>query len=113
MSAINSPINTNSSQTYDDKQLIEEIALGEQKSPKVNIDADYEASKAYSSGVSAEEAAALTAPKLEIPEPDQVELLPEATGDPSQFLAMARDLPTPRGTGNISDELVKKALNID
>jgi len=108
-----SKININSSQTYDDKQLIEDIGSGEKKSSKVNIDADYEASKAYSSGVSAEEAEALTAPMLEIPEPNSVELQPEASGDPSQFLAMARDLPTPSGSGNISDELVKKALNIE
>jgi hypothetical protein len=110
-----SEININSSQTYDDKQLIEDIALGEKKSPKVNIDADYEASKAYSSGLSAEEAEALTAPMLEIPEPDLVELHTESSGDPSEFLAMARELPatSSSGSGNISDEIVKKALNIE
>jgi hypothetical protein len=103
----------NPSQTYDDQELIEKIALGAQKPPKVDIDADYEASKAYSSGLSAEKAEALTAPKLEIPEPQETELHTESSGDPHQFLAMARELPTPSGVGNISDQLVKKALSIE
>jgi hypothetical protein len=109
-----SETNINSSQTYDDKQLIEDIAVGQKESPRVDVEADYQASKAYSYGLSAEAAAAVTAPMLEIPEPETPEPIKvEASGDPSQFLAMARDLPTTSHSGNITDELVKKALNIE
>jgi hypothetical protein len=77
-------------QPYDAQQLVEEIAEGEQKAPKTNLDADYEAAKAYSTG------------KLSQPEADAQS---EATSTTSQFSALEKTSSEAPATGNPEDYL--------
>lgn len=114
MSDINSE-----SQTYDAQQLQEEIASGDRVAPKVDVSADYEAAQEFSTssiddteeGRKAAEAA--TAPQFEVPEPEEVELKAEPTGDPNEFLDMAAEVsPFAGATGNVDDDLVKKAIEL-
>jgi hypothetical protein len=84
------------SQPYDAQQLVEEIAEGEQKAPKVNVDADYEASKAYSvseidkTGQGSVDAA--TSPQLQVSKPEKTTVEAQFTGDPSDYLEMAKEV---------------------
>lgn len=56
----------NQSQNFDVQQQAEKIQAGEEKLPEVNVEEDYEASKQFSGGVSAEAAEAATAPKHKV-----------------------------------------------
>jgi hypothetical protein len=85
--------NTDVNQTYDAKVLADEVAAGEEKTvPSVNVEADYEASKQFSegSGDGSEMEPAIESPLMsnEPSEPFQT----EATGDPSDFLEMAKEV---------------------
>jgi hypothetical protein len=91
-------INDTANQTYDAQMLAEEIAEGKQETPKVNVEADYEASKQYSqseidqtpAGTQAAEKA--TAPKFDIPEASEQKQEPQPTGDPADFREMAKEV---------------------
>lgn len=86
------------SQSYDAQQLVEEIAEGDQKAPKVDVDADYEAAQAFSvseidqtsEGAAAAEAA--TAPSFEVSVPTETATEAESTGDPHDYLQMAKEV---------------------
>jgi hypothetical protein len=81
-------------QPYDAQQLVEEIAEGEQKAPKANLDADYEAAKAYSTGVNQSEADTqpeATSTKSQFSEPEKTSSDAPATGNPEDYLQMARE----------------------
>ncbi|HEY9623199.1 MAG TPA: hypothetical protein V6C78_22775 [Crinalium sp.] len=94
MSNINDEVN----QSYDSQVLAEDIAKGDEKKPKVNVDADYEASKAYSqseidqTGEGAKAAEAATASKFEVPEAQETHASAEATADPEAYREMAREV---------------------
>lgn len=109
-------LNTADSQNFDAKQAVEEIAAGEQKAPKVDVEADYEASKEYSvsdvdrSAQGAEEAAAATAPEHELHQPEATKTVAEPTGDPADYREMAQELrPEAANTGD-SHDLIQKAI---
>lgn len=109
----------NQVQTQDAQRLAEEIAAGDRPPIKVDVAADYEASKEFSmseidkAGKGAELAEAATAPQFEVPKPEETELKTEPTGDPSDFKAMAADVnPHAESTGNVDDDLVKKAIDL-
>lgn len=82
-------------QPYDAQQLVEEIAEGEQKAPKTNLDADYEAAKAYSTGeVNQSEAdvqAEATAVSSQFSKPEETSSEAQFTGNPEDYLQMARE----------------------
>lgn len=106
----------NDAQTYDAKQVTEEIATGEQQAPSVNVEADYEASKKFSAseldkrGQGAEAAAAATAPEHELPQPEEPQRSAAVTGDPSNYREMAKEVGHQSTSGNVSDDLVQKAI---
>jgi hypothetical protein len=83
---------------YDAQLIAEDIAEGEVKAPKVDFDADYEAAQQYSvssidrteEGAKAAEAA--TAPKFELKQPEEQRTEAESTGDPSDFMEMAKEV---------------------
>lgn len=107
---------------FDAKQMVEEIGTGEVEAPTANVEADYEASKQFSTSAiddneeGAKAAAAATAPQLDIPERDEslshVDSTGlDSTGNPESYKQMAKDVsPASEGTGNVSDDLVQKAL---
>src|SRR4028118_752477 len=76
----------------------ERMASGEEKVQSVDVDADYEASKEYSvseidkSGAGVEAAATATASNFEVPEGDDMKSSPNTTGNPADYLEMAKDV---------------------
>ncbi|MCL1467255.1 hypothetical protein [Argonema galeatum] len=104
--------------TTQDAQLVaENMVAGKEKMPEIDVNADYEASKAFSvseidrTGAGTQAAAEATAPKFQVGQAQETTYKAEATGNPNDFIDMARDVnPTSVGVGNVSDDLVKKAL---
>jgi hypothetical protein len=88
----------NNSRPYDSQQVAEAIEKGEVKAPQVDVAADYEASKEFSvseidrteEGAKAAEAA--TAPKFEVTQPEETHPEATSTGDPSDFIEMAKEI---------------------
>lgn len=78
--------------TYDAQQLTEDITAGEEKSPQVNVEADYERSKQFDvseidrtgAGAAAADAATSTSKQTTTSEAEE--------GDPADFLKMAKDV---------------------
>lgn len=109
---------SNNSQTFDAQQIAESVEAGEQKLPKVDVSADYEASKEFSvseidrTGAGAVAAATATAPKFAIPAPQEIKPPANSTGKPEDFRAMAKEM-HPEGTpGEVTDDLVQKAIEM-
>jgi hypothetical protein len=109
----------NLNQTYDAQQAAEEIAEGDRPAPQVDVSSDYEASKEYSMsevdrmGEGQEAAEAATAPQFEVSQPQETKFTAESTGDPSDYLDMAKEVGSTSGvSGNVSDDLVKKAIEM-
>ncbi|MCT7949256.1 hypothetical protein NG798_05605 [Ancylothrix sp. C2] len=105
--------NVDESQSFEAKELAENIQAGEVKAPEIDVTADYEASKAFSGGASASEAKSATAPKFRVSEPIKPTVNSSTSkGDPQQFRSMAADLTERESsvTEGVSDDLVKKAL---
>jgi hypothetical protein len=86
-----SDLNTENT-TYDSQQLAEDIAQGEEKSPQVNVEADYERSKQFDvaeidrTGAGAKAAADAQTSTSETK---------AETGDPADYLQMAKEV-TPK-----------------
>ncbi len=107
---------------FDAKQMVEEIGAGELEAPTANVEADYEASKQFSTSAiddseeGAKAAEAATAPQFAIPERDEslsnVDSTGlDSTGNPEDYKQMAKAVgPVSEGIGNVSDDLVQKAL---
>ena len=115
MSASNSDLNP--SQTYDAQQVLEEIAEGSLPAPKVDISADYEASKEFSvseidrTSEGAKAAQAASASAFEVHAPEMTHAKAEPTGNPSEFLNMAKSITHDQGAvGNVSDDLIHRAI---
>jgi 2-keto-4-pentenoate hydratase len=87
-----------SNQAYEAQQMVEAIAEGDEKAPSVNVEDDYEASKAYSTsevdqtGEGAAAAAAATAPKFKVSTPEETNTTAQSTGDPQDYLEMAKEV---------------------
>lgn len=109
--------NPNQAPTHDAQLAAENMVTGNEQVPAVDTEADYEASKAFSvskidrTGEGAQAAAAATAPNLEVPKPQESLPKADATGNPDDYLDMARDVnPAAESVGNVDDEIVQKAL---
>jgi hypothetical protein len=107
----------NQAPTHDAQLAAENMATGTEQMPAVDTEADYEASKAFSTskidrtGEGSQAAAAATAPKFEVKEAQETSSKAESTSNPNDYLDMARDVnPGAKEAGNIDDEMVKKAL---
>lgn len=93
-----STVNLNDSVPYDAQQIAEEISVGEVKAPKVDVAADYEASKEFSvSEIDRTEegekaAVAATAPKFQLSEPEETHSEVQPTSDPADFMDMAAEV---------------------
>lgn len=74
------------------------MVVGIEKKPQVDVEQDYEASKQYSvseidkSGEGAQAAVAATAPQQEIPEPTDMASSPNTTGNPDDYREMAKEV---------------------
>jgi len=85
-------------QSFDAQQMVEDIKEGEQKASSVDVDADYEAAKAFSvseidateEGAKAAEAA--TSSQFELSQPQSSSTESSATGDPIDYVEMAKEV---------------------
>lgn len=108
--------NLNQSQNFDAQQASEAISQGEQKSPHVNVEADYEASKQFSvsdidrSGEGSQAAEKATAPQLKVPQPEEHSSEATSTADPQSYREMAKDINPAAPKSPDSDNLVQKAV---
>ncbi|OKH35531.1 hypothetical protein NIES2119_19945 [[Phormidium ambiguum] IAM M-71] len=109
--------NPNQAPTHDAQLAAENMVTGNEQVPAVDTEADYEASKAFSvskidrTGEGSQAATAATAPKLEVPKPQESAPKADTTGNPDDYLNMARDVNPAAGSGeNVDDEIVQKAL---
>lgn len=110
-------LNPNDAQTFDAQRIAEDVAAGEKKLPKVDVSADYEASKEFSvsdvdrSSQGEEAAKAATAPKFQVPAASESQLKTDSTGNPDDYRSMAKDVrPDVGEAGAVSDDLVRKAI---
>jgi hypothetical protein len=116
MSEINTEVNN--IENFDAQQITESAEAGEQKLPTVNVSADYEASKEFSvsdidrTSAGAEAAAAATAPKFDIPAPTEFAKPADSSGNPDAFRSMAQDLNPAGAAGNVTDDLIQKAIDL-
>ncbi|BAY63965.1 hypothetical protein NIES22_40550 [Calothrix brevissima NIES-22] len=110
--------NVNEAPTHDAQLAAENIAAGEEKAPTVDFEADYAAAQQFSvseidrTGEGAKAAAEATAPKFEVPKPEETRLETQPTGNPDDYADMAKDIAGSRteGVASIDDDLVQKAL---
>ncbi|HLO50676.1 MAG TPA: hypothetical protein VK211_19840 [Kamptonema sp.] len=105
-------------QNFDAQQIAEDVESGEKKLTKVDVSADYEASKEFSvseidrTGAGAQAAVTATAPKFDIPAAKDTELKTQPSGNRDEFLSMAKEMNQQAGeVGAISDELLQKAID--
>ncbi|MBM0740668.1 hypothetical protein JOY44_03380 [Phormidium sp. CLA17] len=105
---------TDTTQNLDAEMLKESIAEGDTKDLSVDVGADYAAAQGMSTGaVGAAEAEALVAPELEVSTPAEVAVPTMSANDQIDYTDMAKDInPAGSGAGNVTDDLVKKALDL-
>jgi hypothetical protein len=110
--------NLNEAPTHDAQLAAESIASGKEKAPKVDFDADYAAAQQFSvsdidrTGEGAAAAEAATAPKYQTSKPQETKTQAQSTGNPNDYLELAKEVgySTTEGVSNVSDDLVKQAL---
>jgi hypothetical protein len=110
--------NSNEVSTHDAKLAAEQMARGEEKAPKVDFEADYVAAQKFSvseidrTGEGKIAAEAATATQYKIPEPEETKSEVQPTGNPDDYLEMAKEIGSSRTetVTNVSDDLVDKAL---
>lgn len=105
--------------THDSQLAAESMAAGEEKKPQVDVDADYEASKAFSTSAidnteeGAKAAEAATASNFKVPEAKETNFTAESTGNPDDYRQMAKDVNPRAGEATAdSDSLIKKAIEM-
>jgi len=110
--------NLNESPTHDSQLAAESIASGEEKAPTVDFDADYAAAQQFSvsevdrTGKGGAAAEAATAPKYKTSKPQETKTEVQSTGNPDDFRELAKEVGNSKteGVSNVSDDLVKQAL---
>lgn len=76
----------------------ENMVVGTEKKPEIDVEKDYEASKEYSvsevdkTGEGNQAAVAATAPKQKMPEPTDMASTPNTTGKPDEYREMAKEV---------------------
>ncbi|MGB3205574.1 MAG: hypothetical protein WBB28_11345 [Crinalium sp.] len=105
--------------THEGQLAAENMAAGVEEVPNVDIEGDYEASKAYSvsdvdrSSAGAEAAEVATASNMEVSQPEETTTQAQPTGNPNEFRDMAKGVNPRAGEGNASsDDLVDKAIEM-
>lgn len=103
--------------TQDAQLTAESMTEGKEKMPSVDVDADYAAAQQFSvsdidrTPEGAEAADKATAHQFATTTPSETNSQTQSTGDPSDYMAMAKDVGAPTGAaGNVDDDLIQKAL---
>ncbi|MBW4555362.1 MAG: hypothetical protein KME59_05380 [Trichormus sp. ATA11-4-KO1] len=110
--------NVNEASTHDAQLAAENMASGEEKTPKVDFDADYAAAQEFSvseidrtdEGKAA--ASAATAPKQEVSATEATKTEAQSTGNPNDYVEMAKEVGGSKDEAvtRVNDDLVQKAL---
>ncbi len=107
----------NQATTQEAQLAAESMTEGKEKMPTVDVDADYAAAQQFSvsdidrTSEGAEAADKATANQFATTTPSETETETISTGDPSDYMAMAKDVGAPTGAvGNVDDDLIQKAL---
>lgn len=91
-------VDPNQAQTQDAQLVAEEILAGNEKAATLDVEADYEASKAFSvseidrTDEGAKAADVAVSSDFEVPQAQDQEIKDEPTGDPSDYMEMAKDV---------------------
>ncbi|WP_017314243.1 hypothetical protein [Mastigocladopsis repens] len=109
--------NPSQAPTHDAQLAAENIASGEEKAPSVDMEADYQAAQQLSvseidrTGEGEKAAEKATAPKQEVREPQQTNTEAKPTGNPNDYIDMAKEVGGSRNQGgtNVTDDLLEKA----
>lgn len=110
--------NVNEAPTHDAQLAAENIASGEEKAPKVDFDADYATAQKFSvsevdrTGEGGAAAEVATAPKYKTSTPAETKTQAQSTGNPDDYVELAKEVGNSKteGVANVSDNLVKQAL---
>lgn len=94
------------SSSFEAEQIVEDIAAGEQKAPKVNVAQDYEASKDFSYADPASNGA-------EAESASKFDDSPAAIGNPKDFLEMAREVSPDLEAADSDDASVQEGEDPD
>ncbi|MDM9381558.1 hypothetical protein QUB80_12690 [Chlorogloeopsis sp. ULAP01] len=111
--------NVSQAPTEDARLAAENIASGEEKAPKVDMEADYQAAQKLSvseidrTSEGAKAAEEATAPEYQMPEAQEIKTEAQPTGDPADYQAMAKDTSgsTDQAVTSVDDDLLKQALD--
>ncbi|MBW4614741.1 MAG: hypothetical protein KME21_15980 [Desmonostoc vinosum HA7617-LM4] len=102
--------------THDAQLAAEGMASGKEKTPKVDFDADYAAAQKLSvseidrTGKGEAAAQAATGSKYKVPEAKEIKTEAQATGNPKDYMELAKEVGNSETVTNVSDDLVEKAL---
>ena len=110
--------NANQAPTHDAQLAADNVASGEEKTPKVDFESDYATAQQFSvsdvdrTNEVATAASAATAPKNKVPPAPETKSETQSTGKPNDYLDMAKEIggSTTEGVTNVSDDLVQKAF---
>jgi hypothetical protein len=109
--------NPNQALTQDAQLAAESMTGGKEKMPAVDIDADYAAAQQFSvseidrSSEGAEAADKATANKFATTTQAETKAETMSTGDPSDYMSMAKDVGASTGAeNNVDDDLMQKAI---
>ncbi|MUG98391.1 hypothetical protein F7734_41260 [Scytonema sp. UIC 10036] len=111
--------NPSQAPTHDAQLAAENMVSGEEKAPKVDFEADYQAAQQFSvsdidrTGEGANAAAEATAPEHEIRASGETNTtVAKETGNPDDYIDMAKDVNSSKteAVTEVSDDLVKQAL---
>lgn len=107
----------NQASTQDAQLAAESMAEGREKMQSVDFDADYAAAQQFSvsdidrTGEGEKAAAEATAPNFQMSNSsNDTKLEAKETGDPNDYMDMAKDIAGTEAVGNVSDDLIQKAL---
>lgn len=107
----------NQASTQDAQLAAESMTEGKEKRPSVDVDADYAAAQQFSvsdidrTSEGAEAATEATANQFATTTQSETKAEVQPTGDPSDYIAMAKDVGAPTGAeGNVDDDLMQNAI---
>ncbi|MBW4663194.1 MAG: hypothetical protein KME01_03185 [Chroococcus sp. CMT-3BRIN-NPC107] len=109
--------NASQAPTQDAQLAAESMTEGKEKTPKVDVDADYAAAQQFSvsdidrTSEGAEAADKVTANKFATTTPSETKAEAVSTADPNDYMEMAKNVGASTGaTGNVDDDMMQKAI---
>lgn len=108
----------NQAVTQEAQLAAENMATGVEQTPEVDFDADYAAAQQFSvsdvdrTDAGAQAAEEATAPQFKVSQQAQTNTQTATTGNPDDYMDMAKDVASGSDAPADSDDLLKKALDL-